>query len=119
MDASISVAPGGKAAAASIRAKRVVLLACALLGVVLYASQERRHAAAASRLGAAHPDMQQLVSRYALQGGAPAAVTVHGLFYDKKGAVYCGEVNGQTRRGAEVKFKEGVRIFVCRRGPPD
>jgi hypothetical protein len=113
MDLSISTGPGGKAAAAGSRAKRGFLLACVLLAAVMYVSQERSRAAADARLSVARPEMHELVSRFLAQPDDPAVVTVHKLFYDRREDVYCGEVNSRNSRGAEVKFKDGVRIFVC------
>ena len=113
MDLSISGAPGGKAAAASIRAKRTVLFACVLLALVMYVSEERSHTAARARLYGAQPEMRKAVARFAGEPADPAAVAVRNFFYDKKDGVYCGELNSRTSSGAEVKFKDGVRIFVC------
>jgi hypothetical protein len=113
MDSSISGAPRGKAAAAGTRAKRAVLAACVALASVLYVSEERSHAAARARLYGAQPEIQKVVARLAAQPGDPAAVAVRNFFYDKKDGVYCGELDSRTSRGAEVRFKDGVRIFVC------
>lgn len=119
MDLSISTAGSGKAAAASSRAKRGFLVVCVLLATSLYVSQERTRAAAEARLGQAHPEMHAVAARFAQPGDDPAALAVRGLFYDSKDGVYCGEVNGRTSRGAEVRFKDGVRIFVCGPGLHD
>jgi hypothetical protein len=119
MDLSFSEPPGGKAAAASSRAKRVVLLACVLLASALYVSEERSHAAAGAKLSGAHPEMHDVVARFAAQPGDPAAVAVRNFFYDKKEGVYCGELNSRTSHGTELKLKDGVRIFVCSPGVRD
>lgn len=119
MEVSISEAPGGKAAAASTFAKRAVLLACVLLALALYVSEERSHAAARARLYGAQPEMRRAVTRYAAQPTDPAEVAVRNFFYDNKDGVYCGELDSRTSRGAEVKLKDGVRIFVCGSGLTD
>lgn len=119
MDLSISVGPGGKAAAASTRAKRACLLACVVLAAGMYVSQERSRAAAEARLREAHPEVPALASRLAQQRGNPAAPAVHNVFYDGKDRVYCGEVGGKAAPGAEVRFRDGVRIFVCGPGVHD
>lgn len=119
MDLSISEAPGGKAAAASTRAKRAVLLACVVLALALYVSEERSHEAARARLHEAQPEMRKVVARFAAQPADPAAVAVRNFFYDRKEGVYCGELDSRTSRGTEVKLKDGVRIFVCGPGVSD
>lgn len=119
MDSSISVAPGGKAAAASFRAKRAVLVACVVLASARYVSEERSHAAARARLSGAQPEIQRAVSRFAVQPQDPAALALRRFFYDKKDGVYCGELDSRTSRGAELKLKDGVRIFVCGSGAGD
>ncbi len=119
MDSSISEAPGGKAAAASTLAKRAVMLACVVLALGLYVSEERSHAAARARLYGARPEMRKALARYAAQPADPAAFMVHNFFYDKKDGVYCGELDSRTSRGAQVKLKDGVRIFVCGPGVSD
>lgn len=113
MDLSISPGPGGKAAVAGTRAKRAFLLACMLLAAGLYASQEHGRKAGAARLQPARPGVQEVAARFALQDGDPAVVTVRNHFYDSKDRVHCGEVGARTGSGAEVKFRDGVRIFVC------
>jgi hypothetical protein len=118
MDLSISTTQGGKAAAASTRAKRGFLVLCVLLAAAMYVSQERSRAQADARLGGASPEMHALAARFSQPGDA-AALTVRKLFYDRQDGVYCGEVNGRTSGGAEVRFRDGVRIFVCSPGLRD
>lgn len=118
MDLSISHGPGGKAAAASTTAKRACLLACVVLAAGMYVSQERSRAAAEARLPQAYPDAPALAARLAQQRGNKGPA-VRNVFYDSKDGVYCGEVDGTPRRPAEVRFRDGVRIFVCGPGVHD
>jgi hypothetical protein len=113
-NASIADAPGGKAAQASSRAKAAVLIACVLLGAYFYAAQEKKNAATAH---AVQETLEQLAA-------GPADAAAQGrVFHDKQGNVYCGELGGHNARAAELRLKDGMRLFVCgpgRRagGPP-
>jgi hypothetical protein len=57
--------------------------------------------------------MRKVAGQFAAEPSDPAAVAVRNFFYDRKDRVYCGELDGRTSAGAEVRFKDGVRIFVC------
>jgi hypothetical protein len=119
MDVFMSQSADKKAALASSRAKRGVLIACVLIGTSVYVSEEKKRAAAdADGLGV-HREMQELMARFAVKFDNSASVSVRNLYYDKQDQVYCGEVNGRTGRGGQVKFKDGVRIFVCGPGVHD
>lgn len=119
MDLSISNTQGGEAAAASNRTKRTVLALCMLLAAGMYVSQERSRATLPEvRPGQARPDMHEVAARYARPGDA-AALAVRKVFYDGQEGVYCGEVSGRTSTGAEARFRDGVRIFVCGPGLHD
>jgi hypothetical protein len=114
MDAPLSCPPGGKAALASSRAKAGVLVACVLLGAYFYAAQERKNAASASAAQALPRDMQETLAQFsAARTEDAAAVQVRKMFYYEQEGVYCGEVNGRNSRGGDLRFKDGVRIFVC------
>lgn len=113
MDAPVSCPPGGKAALASSRAKAAVLVACVLLGAHFYAAQERKNAAQASAAQALPREMQQTLAQYSASNEDAAAVQVRKVFYYEQEGVYCGEVNGRNSHGGDLRFKDGVRIFVC------
>jgi basic membrane lipoprotein Med (substrate-binding protein (PBP1-ABC) superfamily) len=119
MDVFMSQSPDKKAALASSRAKRAVLVACVVIGTGVYVSQEKRRAAADAGGVGLHREMQELMARFAVKFDTSVAVNVRNLYYDKQDRVYCGEVNGRTDRGSEIKFKDGVRIFVCGPGVHD
>jgi hypothetical protein len=106
---TIADAPGGKAAQASSRAKAAVLIACVLLGAYFYAAQEKKNAATAH---AVQETLEQLAA-----GPADAAAVQGRVFHDRQGNVYCGELGGHNARGAELRLKDGMRLFVCGPGP--
>jgi hypothetical protein len=119
MDVFMSQSPDRKAALASSRAKRGFVIACVLLGVSIYVSEEKKRAAAdAAGLGMRR-EMQELMARFAVKFDNSASLNVRNLYYDKQDGVHCGEVNGRTSRGAQMKLKDGVRIFVCGPGVHD
>jgi hypothetical protein len=113
VDVPMSHAPAGKAAQASSRAKACFLAACVVLGAYLYFSQESQNAVAAATAPAMPGEMQGLMVHLAAKGGDPAAMQIRNRFYNQQDGVYCGEVNGLDSRGGELKFKDGVRVFVC------
>jgi hypothetical protein len=113
MDAPVSYVPGGKAALASSRTKAGVVIACVLLGVYLYAAQERKHAAAAGAVQALPREMQATLAQLAARNGEATAVQVRKPFYDKQAGVYCGEIDGASGSRGEPRPGDGVRIFVC------
>lgn len=112
VEAPISHVPAGKAALASSRAKAAVLATCVVLGAYLYFTQESRNAVAAAT-GPLPSGMQGLMVHLAAKGGDPAAMQIRNRFYSQRDGVYCGEVNGLDRSGGALKFKDGVRVFVC------
>jgi hypothetical protein len=115
VDMPTSYPPAGKAARASSRAKAGFLAACVVLGAYLSFTQESRNAvaAAAPQLPG---EMQGLMVHLAAKGADSAAMQIRNRFYNQQAGVYCGEVNGLDSRGGELKFKDGVRVFVCSPG---
>lgn len=110
MDWSIAPATSGKAAAASVRAKRACLVACVLVATSFYVSEEKNHAGATP---GPQREVKDLMAHFAVKFDDAASVNLRKVFYDKQDGVYCGEVNGHSDRGGDVKLKDGVRIFVC------
>ncbi|MFL6671700.1 MAG: hypothetical protein ACJ8LG_00240 [Massilia sp.] len=113
MDALIEQPAGSKAAAASSRAKRAILIVCALLAAASYVSEEKHRAQANADGQGMYREVHDLMAHFAIRFDDAASVSVGKLFYEKQSRVYCGEVNRRNGRGAEVKLKDGVRIFVC------
>lgn len=121
MDALIEQPAGSKAAAASSRAKRAILIFCGLLAASSYLAEEKHRAADDAHGQGIYRETHDLVARFAVRFDDAASIKVGKLFYEKQDRVYCGEVNGRDGHGDDLKLKDGVRIFVCgpgvRQGP--
>jgi hypothetical protein len=113
MESPNAQAPGNRAAIASRQAQRVVVIACLLAG---WAWQQ---AGAGSRgvemvpLPLARAPLDAGVARVALRLGDSDTVLVGELAYRKNAREMCGEVNGIDSSGAAIRFKDGIRIFMC------